>query len=85
MLAALAPVVDHFVLSIAPTAPASRLWDPAEALAHAQTQGWSAELEPRFDDAIARAMARGATVIVTGSFHTVGDAMTRLQVSPYAG
>jgi dihydrofolate synthase / folylpolyglutamate synthase len=85
MLAALAPVVDHFVLSVAPTAPASRLWNPSEALAHARAQGWSAELEPRFDDAIARATARGATVVVTGSFHTVGDAMARLQVSPYAG
>jgi folylpolyglutamate synthase/dihydropteroate synthase len=27
----------------------------------------------------------GATVLVTGSFHTVGDAMARLQVSPLTG
>jgi dihydrofolate synthase/folylpolyglutamate synthase len=85
MLAALAPVIDHFVLSVAPTAPASRLWDPAEALAFAQARGWSAELVPAFDEALERAAARGATVVVTGSFHTAGDAMERLQVSPHAG
>jgi folylpolyglutamate synthase/dihydropteroate synthase len=28
--------------------------------------------------------ARFATVLVTGSFHTVGDAMALLQVSPLA-
>ena len=85
MLAALAPVVDHFVLSVAPTAPASRLWDPGQALEHARANGWSAEVEPEFDAAIDRAVARGATVVVTGSFHTVGDAMARLQATPHAG
>jgi dihydrofolate synthase/folylpolyglutamate synthase len=85
MLAALAPVVDHFVLSVAPTAPASRLWNPEEAMAHARAAGWSAEVQPDFDAALARAEATGATVLVTGSFHTVGDAMARLQVTPHAG
>jgi dihydrofolate synthase/folylpolyglutamate synthase len=85
MLAALAPVVDHFVLSVAPTAPASRLWDPGDALRYARSNGWSAELEPDFDAAIDRAASRGSTVVVTGSFHTVGDAMARLQAAPHAG
>ena len=85
MIAALAPVVDHFVLSVAPTAPATRLWDPANALEHARGLGASAELVPDFDAAIQRADSVGATVVVTGSFHTVGDAMARLQVAPYAG
>ncbi len=85
MLAALAPVVDHFVLSVAPTAPASRLWDPAEALAHARAAGWSAELVPDFDAAIARAGETGKTILITGSFHTVGDVMARLQVTPHGG
>jgi dihydrofolate synthase / folylpolyglutamate synthase len=85
MLAALAPVVDHFVLSVAPTAPASRLWEPREALDYARREGWSASLETDFDAAIAQATERGSTVIITGSFHTVGDAMARLQVSPFAG
>jgi dihydrofolate synthase / folylpolyglutamate synthase len=85
MLSALAPVVDHFVVSTAPTAPATRLWDPSEAVAYATAHGWSAELEPDFDAAIDRAVSHGSTVVVTGSFHTVGDAMSRLQVAPHAG
>ena len=85
MLRALAPVVDHFVLSVAPTAPASRLWDPAMALREARAAGWSAEVITDFDAAIDRATEIGATVLITGSFHTVGDAMVRLQVTPFAG
>jgi dihydrofolate synthase/folylpolyglutamate synthase len=85
ILAALAPAVDHFVLSTAPTAPAGRVWDAAEALAHARSIGASAEHVPDFDEALGRAEARGATVLVTGSFHTVGDAMVRLQVDPIGG
>jgi dihydrofolate synthase/folylpolyglutamate synthase len=85
MLSALAGAVDHFVLSNAPTAPASRTWEASEALAYAQARGWSVELEPDFDRALAVAPTRGATVLVTGSFHTVGDAMARLQVSPTPG
>jgi dihydrofolate synthase/folylpolyglutamate synthase len=85
MLRALAPAVDTFVLSTAPTAPPGRVWDAAEALAFARAEGWAAELEPDFDRALARAGEAGETVLVTGSFHTVGDAMLRLQVDPLAG
>ena len=84
ILRALAPVVDHFVLSVAPTAPASRLWDPHAALREAHSAGWSAEVAVDFDVALARASASGATVLITGSFHTVGDAMLRLQATPLA-
>ncbi len=82
MLSALSGEVDHFVLTDAPTAPSSRSWDSAEVLAYVKSRGWSAELQPDFDRALAVAPERGATVLVTGSFHTVGDAMARLQVSP---
>ena len=85
MMALLAPAIDHFVLGVAPTAPATRLWQPVQALDHARTMGWSAEAQPDFDAALERAGSLGSTVVVTGSFHTVGDAMTRLQVAPYAG
>jgi dihydrofolate synthase/folylpolyglutamate synthase len=85
MMAALAPAVGHFVITSAPTAPESRAWRPEEAIAHAAANGWSAELERDFDRAIARARAAGATVVVTGSFHTVGDAMARLRLSPLDG
>jgi dihydrofolate synthase/folylpolyglutamate synthase len=85
MLQALGGAVDHFVLTNTPTAPASRAWVASEALAFARASGYSAELEPDFDAALALAPTRGATVLVTGSFHTVGDAMSRLAVSPTPG
>ena len=85
VMAALAPVVDVFVLTSAPTAPMSRAWNAQEALAYARSRGWEAVLEPDFDRAIATASSLASTVLVTGSFHTVGDAMARLQVDPLAG
>ncbi len=85
MLSALSGDVDHFVLSDVPTAPVSRAWAGSEALAYAESRGWSAEFEPDFERALTLAPTRGATVLVTGSFHTVGDAMSRLQVSPTNG
>lgn len=85
VMTALAPVVSHFVLTDAPTAPRSRAWHLADARAFASANGWSATVEHDFDRALVEARARGATVLVTGSFHTVGDAMARLQVDPLAG
>ena len=85
VMGALAPVVDVFVLTSAPTAPASRAWNADEALAYAKSRGWEAVLEHDFDRAIDTASSLAATVVVTGSFHTVGDAMARLQVDPLAG
>lgn len=81
MLLALGPVVDELVLTNAPTAPASRAWsleDGGEFLRRAQIPGLIA---PTLDEALA-AVQDAATVVVTGSFHTVGDMMARLQVSP---
>jgi dihydrofolate synthase/folylpolyglutamate synthase len=85
ILAALAPAVDRFVLSAAPTAPAGRVWSPGEAAAFAAARGWPAEAVGDFDAALARAAEGAGTVLVTGSFHTVGDAMARLQVDPLGG
>ena len=85
MMDALAPCVDRFVLTNAPTAPRSRAWSLPEALAYAASRGYEAEAEPVFDVALRTAESRGETVLVTGSFHTVGDAMARLQVSPFIG
>jgi dihydrofolate synthase/folylpolyglutamate synthase len=85
MLDALAPVVARFVLTDAPTAPASRAWPLAEVAAYATAKGYSAVAEPDFDRALRLGEAEGGTTLVTGSFHTVGDAMARLQVSPLAG
>jgi dihydrofolate synthase/folylpolyglutamate synthase len=84
MLRALAPAVDRIVLTLAPTAPANRAWDPLVAFEFARGEGMTVECEPDFDAALDLAGRRGETVVVTGSFHTVGDAMLRLQVDPLA-
>jgi dihydrofolate synthase/folylpolyglutamate synthase len=84
ILEALAPHVDGFVVTAAPTAPASRRWDPIEAAAVAVATGRPVVLEPAFEAAIRRALAEGATVLATGSFHTVGDVMLHLGIDPLA-
>ena len=81
----LASVVEVFVLTNAPTAPASRAWDLGQATRYARDCGWSAIVEPDFDTALRLATTEAKTVLVTGSFHTVGDAMARLNVDPVAG
>jgi dihydrofolate synthase/folylpolyglutamate synthase len=85
MLDALARIAARFVLTDAPTAPASRAWPLTEAAAYAAERGYTAVTEPDFDRALVIADTDGATMLVTGSFHTVGDAMARLQVSPLTG
>jgi dihydrofolate synthase/folylpolyglutamate synthase len=84
MMTTLAPLVDRFVLASPPSVPADRAWALADALAFALERGWKATAEPDFDRALAEARASGGTTLITGSFHTVGDAMARLQVSPLA-
>jgi len=78
MLALLGGAVDRLVLTRAPSAPADRAWDLPEAAAWARSQGLEAEEEPEFGAALAAAERLGGTVLVTGSFHTVGDALGRL-------
>lgn len=85
MLDTLAPLVARFVLTNAPTAPVNRAWRLADVAAYAASRGYPAEAEPDFELALKRGEAAGATTLVMGSFHTVGDAMARLQVSPLAG
>ena len=85
MMAELAPVVDRIVTTQAPTAPSSRAWDPNEAARYGSGLGWAVEAIPDFDRALSSVSVGGATVLITGSFHTVGDAMSRLQVSAFGG
>jgi dihydrofolate synthase/folylpolyglutamate synthase len=82
MLVQLDQAIDRGVLTIAPTA-AARGWDiewlgrwlsdPTRPPAHAT---WT--LVPDFADAIESVQEGAGTVLVTGSFHTVGDVMTAL-------
>lgn len=85
MIDALSPIAARFVLTNAPTAPDNRQWPLDEARAHAERRGTAVVAEPDFDRALAMAGEAEGTVLVTGSFHTVGDAMSRLQVSPLSG
>ncbi len=80
----LAPVVDRFLFTNAPSAPPERKWNPAEVQSFAKAQGFEADIEPDMDAALARGEKQSGTLLITGSFHTVGDAMLRLQVSPFA-
>jgi dihydrofolate synthase/folylpolyglutamate synthase len=82
MLVRLDAVVDRGILTVAPTAQ-GRGWDmawlqqwlarPDRPPAHAE---W--HLEPDFQRAVAQVGEGAATVVVTGSFHTVGDVMAQL-------
>jgi dihydrofolate synthase/folylpolyglutamate synthase len=88
MLVILDSAIDRGVLTMAPTA-AGRGWDlrwlrdwlqrsdrpPAQA-------SWS--LVPDFGDALTQVQQGAGTVLVTGSFHTVGDVMEALGMAPIA-
>jgi dihydrofolate synthase/folylpolyglutamate synthase len=81
----LAPAIDRFVFTSAPTAPEDRRWNPADAAAFTVERGLIAEAESNFDTALSVAQSSRGTVLITGSFHTVGDAMSRLHLSPFGG
>jgi len=84
MIRTLSRVASRFVLTMAPTAPASRAWDLDEVAAFTRELGVVADVTPDFSAALDVPSEVARTVLVTGSFHTVGDAMARLQVSPFA-
>jgi dihydrofolate synthase/folylpolyglutamate synthase len=85
MLEALRPVASRFVLTDAPSAPPSRRWPLRAAARFAESLGVEVVAVEDFDRALSIASSSGARTLVTGSFHTVGDAMARLQVSPLSG
>jgi len=84
MIDLLGPVSDELILTTPGTAPAGRRWDPAAAAAYASDRGFRATAVADLSEAIVAVGEREGTVLVTGSFHTVGDAMTCLQLSPMA-
>ncbi len=82
MLVRLDAVVERGILTVAPTAK-GRGWDLAwlrEWLARPDRPPAHAEwhLEPDFSRAVAQVAEGAGTVLVTGSFHTVGDVMAEL-------
>jgi len=80
MLAALAPVVDRLVLTVPPSLPAAQRWTGAavSAWSAARPSGAPVVVEFDFERALRDARTGAGTVLVTGSFHTVGDALARL-------
>ena len=72
------------VLTQPPSAPPERRWNPEEAVKAVGDRGLEPEIEDDFEIAMARAaeLAGGGTVVVTGSNHTVGDALSRLGLDP---
>jgi dihydrofolate synthase/folylpolyglutamate synthase len=86
MLVQIDRVVDRGILTVTPSAEGRRwdvdwlrrwLQDPARPPARA---AW--RLEPDFGRALAEVQEGAATVLVTGSFHTVGDVLEVLGLSP---
>lgn len=78
MLATLAPAVDATVLTVAPSSPEGRAWDPGPA---ARAAGRPTEVVRDFGAALPRAreLAGGGTVLITGSCYAVGDALRWLE------
>jgi len=72
-------LAEQIVLVAPPSAPANRAWDVNAALAFAQSSELPATIGTNFAAAVADAPLNGGTAIVTGSFHTVGDALHVLQ------
>jgi dihydrofolate synthase/folylpolyglutamate synthase len=74
MIEALAGTVDRVWACAPPSAPPERAWD----LAAVSRRFPAVVVEPDFDRALAAVQDGARTVVVAGSFHTVGDAMARL-------
>ena len=86
MLVTLDQAVDRGVLTIAPSAD-TRRWDLAwleqwlsDPKRPPATASW--HLEPDFLKALREVQEGAGTVLVTGSFHTVGDVMEALGLAP---
>jgi dihydrofolate synthase / folylpolyglutamate synthase len=84
MLRPLYAAAGRVILTTAPSAPQERLWDPAAVLAAVPCG--HARIVADFADALRQAQAAAAadpgTVLVTGSFHTVGDALAAFGLCP---
>jgi dihydrofolate synthase/folylpolyglutamate synthase len=92
MLEVLAGAVDRIWLTMPPTAPKDRRWDLAEvgnavgaarAVEAVRDAGGGVPplppvVQPDFDLALQDVQQGAGTILVTGSFHTVGDALARL-------
>jgi dihydrofolate synthase/folylpolyglutamate synthase len=85
MLPPLFAMTREAVLTQPPSVSPERRWHPLEAAGAVEARP-NLHILPVFEEAMrgARAAAGKGTVIVTGSHHTVGDAMNVLGIQPYA-
>jgi len=65
---ALAPAVDRFVFTNAPSAPPERRWNPSQAHAFAVSQASTPDSKPELDTLCKERRQSAETVLVTGSF-----------------
>ena len=81
MLPPLLARADAAILTVAQSAPANRRWDPEEVARALDTQ-IPVRVIPDLASVVMRAktMAPHGTIVVTGSVHTVGDALAVLGV-----
>jgi dihydrofolate synthase / folylpolyglutamate synthase len=77
MLTPLCMAADNVILTAPPTAPPERRWDPAQVLREVPCPGARTVIDfgPALEQAQRLAADAGGSVLVTGSFHTVGDAL----------
>ncbi len=80
MLSGLLPEVDRVVLTVAPTVPGHQRWIEEElgGWTNDRVIGQPVVFEPDFLRALELVQEGAATTLVTGSFHTVGDALAAL-------
>ena len=71
MLDSLRPLVDRLTLTVPPSIPLMQRWS-------IEDMGPDVLFEPDFERALHDIQEGAGTILVTGSFHTVGDAMARL-------
>jgi len=86
MLPPLLERADAAILTVAPSSPGERRWNPADAEAKiGASSSIPIRVIPDFTAAVQRAetLAPHGTVLVTGSVHTVGDAMAELGLPIY--
>ncbi|MFC1575039.1 bifunctional folylpolyglutamate synthase/dihydrofolate synthase [Gemmatimonadota bacterium] len=84
MLPPLFAMTREAVLTQPPSVPPERRWNPLEAAGTVKTRP-NLHILRDFSEALAaaRKVAGQGTVVVTGSHHTVGDAMNELGILPY--
>ena len=80
MLERILPAVDRLVLTVAPTVPNHQRWLARDLAGWADERviGQPVVFEPDFVRALEMVQEGAATTLVTGSFHTVGDALLAL-------